>query len=1030
MKKTILMILFLMSITFMLIPFVNADSMPSCECIPGWYGDNFCEQEYGFGYNCLSEDYFGIDVCSGGEHTGACVLGAGCIDEGDVCCPEGSTDCNPVTGLVERTTCGYVENSNFEETFFGCSGQGSSPYGEHGSNYLYSIAQHFSCDSAGYCSQENYDWDPVEIIDDCIDGTDIGYCFFDSCISRDEAIDYGLLFDEVCNNLDDDCDGIIDDSLQTSCACSNNQYSQSEEICDSIDNDCNDDVFHPLASRDTIDEGCDDDNDHFADENMDCVGTFIGGDGYERTCEANGGDCDDDNGNAFPGAPEICNALSDDCDAQIDENLVCDMWSMSGNLEYADYTNIPIKKYTNGVALGAYASDEFVNDITHTEVEYYPDMRMKTKFVSLPEQTTNVRSKIYDVNSETSNLYPRTCSNGICNYYVSKQEVKQDSNTPLVMYELFDSFGNNVYSVDPNQCLWKKEYDSLNREIAIYYPLENANGDCIVGSSNSVPVMRSGYDVRDRLTYTYHADIGETCFYYYDDLDLLKYYYDEGSENWYVFGFDSIGRKEVRGYIRDVDSDCIYNNELYYPNILDENADSRINNFDDFKANTAWFYDDDDSDWRCLDASGNPISTNTFNHKLSNDKLCAVVRGDDLPTINLANDLRIGNVELDDVYYYRQFGYDVASRVVSERIGIRNDNRHPSTYFEDHDSVDLSTIWFEFIILYEYDSKSRLTTIRVKEVSDNPIYGDGSSIHYVYDDLNRLKSVYEGSFNQYSWNSDDLVSGYYTYEERGMVSSFVYGNGVETGFEYDTRGRLNNIVVDNGDVVFQQELNYDNIDNIKDITEDRRHEDNLFASFSYDLLNQLTSVNNDVTHPLYFGGNGDPLFNTQEFEYNSHGGRTSYLTIVDGDEFESIYDYDTQHPNRLDGIEHNSYQQNFQYDSRGNMLWSGRQTSMGPVMTYDSDNMITEILEDDTIEQYWYDENMNRILHRIGNKEVKITLWDVRGQSILDLGIELVKKPVPIKPIIPEEEHIRLDRLSFDDPTDINCNKFPERCTK
>ena len=89
-----------------------------------------------------------------------------------------------------------------------------------------------------------------------------------------------------------------DPSLQiTSC-------SASTETCNNADNDC--DYL--------VDEGCDDDNDNYADSTMTCSGSFRDGLGVVRLCSSFGGDCDDNSNARNPGATELCDAIDQNCD--------------------------------------------------------------------------------------------------------------------------------------------------------------------------------------------------------------------------------------------------------------------------------------------------------------------------------------------------------------------------------------------------------------------------------------------------------------------------------------------------------------------------------------------------------------------------------------------------------------------------------------------------------------------------------------------------------------------------------------------
>jgi PKD repeat protein len=106
---------------------------------------------------------------------------------------------------------------------------------------------------------------------------------------------------EICNNVDDDCDGTIDEGFDfdgdgfTSCNgdCNDNNssiYATAAEVCNGIDDNCNG----------LIDEGFD-----------------VDLDGY-TVCQ---GDCNDNNSNVNPGATEVCNGLDDDCDGSVDEGV-------------------------------------------------------------------------------------------------------------------------------------------------------------------------------------------------------------------------------------------------------------------------------------------------------------------------------------------------------------------------------------------------------------------------------------------------------------------------------------------------------------------------------------------------------------------------------------------------------------------------------------------------------------------------------------------------------------------------------------
>jgi hypothetical protein len=152
---------------------------------------------------------------------------------------------------------------------------------------------------------------------------------------------------EVCNQIDDDCDGLMDDGLVfttyyadidgdgfgnpatlisaclqpqgfitdfTDCNDNNsNVNTAAVEVCNQIDDDCNglmDDGLVFVA--------------YYADTDGDGYGdpaTLLSSCVQPQGFITDNTDCDDSNDTAYPGAVELCNAIDDDCDGQSDTGV-------------------------------------------------------------------------------------------------------------------------------------------------------------------------------------------------------------------------------------------------------------------------------------------------------------------------------------------------------------------------------------------------------------------------------------------------------------------------------------------------------------------------------------------------------------------------------------------------------------------------------------------------------------------------------------------------------------------------------------
>lgn len=516
------------------------------------------------------------------------------------------------------------------------------------------------------------------------------------------------------------------------------------------------------------------------------------------------------------------------------------------------------------------------------------------------------------------------------------EAVYDDSNLIVTIFDELDHYT-------------KTRYDKIGRLVQTDYYLNDTLYATEVFTYNYLdkhvsytdPLLQTYYNEYDFLGRTVKTTKPDSTFTttQYDDTNNVKTVLDE-NEHKKQYKYDWMGRLLwVREFIDETTyylTESTYNETGNITSITDANGTTTSCEYDALFGMTRTLYPDSTTEIFAYDVVGNFTSYTDANGNTTSYQYNAVSQ---LISVEFSDE---SSVELD---------YDANGNRT-----LMVDPAGTSTYVYDNRNrlcQETRTIdGIAYTVGRQFDIASRTVATT---------YPEGTTVTFVYDDLNRLTSI----------------SGYadFTYNAKSQVESVAYANGVQLSISYgpccSQPARF--LATKSGATLLDLLYTYDDADNILEIEkyifnpETQVLEDSV-DQYTYDWLDRIVTASGD--------------FGSLSYSYDSVGNRTS----LNGTQY--VY-------NSMSELESTSEGTSFAYDQNGNLV-SKTNTHVWTYQ-YDFSNRLVEAGYDgQMIGQYVYDGDGRRVKKTEWSESMQVfqsRIYVYEGISVLyeknvDAGME------------------------------------------